>query len=167
MLPDPFEAITMEDLPNEGLVDLAQACGLDVVVTLMRCFPGQQVFVPQNGLARVWDAAARAGRPDGPVVVEDLPNATWQAMAMRCGVPVVLSLLEHAGNILVVTPRNPFRKLFRRYIKEHHTGFNGAEVSIMLGLGRSHFYNLLNDLHPGKKSRFRRGPSDPMQMSLV
>jgi|SRR6185295_9902395 len=145
MLPDPMDSLTEVDLPNEGLIHLAETCGLDAVKELLRRLPGQSFVAPKNGLKRVQEAADRRGKKEGqPFIAEDFPSGTWRFIAERCGVDVMLKIFEHAPNIPIAVPKQALIKVLHRFIAEHYNGSNEYELAIHLGVSRTTFYQLMN-----------------------
>ena len=157
-LPDPFDSLTLDDLPNNSLVEVGEACGLEVAKKLMIGIPGTNLVIPVRGLQRVQESAERAGREQA--TVEDMPTSTWKQVAELCGVDVPLALFEALGNHVVVVPLNPLNKMMHRYIVEHRRpGEN--DISVMRALGISHTrYQTLLDFVPKK-------PGNPLQTSLL
>lgn len=45
--------ITIDDMPNEMMKDIARECGIDAAVTLLLKFPGNLISVPSNGMNKI------------------------------------------------------------------------------------------------------------------
>jgi len=164
MLPDPFDELTLDDLPNEALQYIGDACGLETAKVLIKRLPGQSFIVPQTGFQKLIETAEKSGRKNGPFLLEDISNPTWHFIAATCGMDVVVNLFQKAPNTIVTVPKNPLTNLFHRYIKVHYDPAtkNVMEVALALGVSRSFFFNLLN-----QPMKARTRTLDPNQMSLV
>jgi Mor family transcriptional regulator len=47
--------LTMDDMPNESFVMLAEYCGLDVAASVLENMPGLTIFVPANGFKKFYN----------------------------------------------------------------------------------------------------------------
>lgn len=48
-----IENLTIEDMPNELFEDIADLCGLDVAISLLKNFAGNTITVPTNGFEKI------------------------------------------------------------------------------------------------------------------
>lgn len=162
MLPDPMDILTVVDLPNEGLIHLAETCGMSTVKVLLKKLPGQSFVAPKNGIKRVQDAAERRGSGKGPYIVEDFPSGFWRFIAEKCGTDVMMALFENAALIPIDIPKQPLSKILQRFITEHYNSKNEHEIAIHLGISRRTFFKILNQPLRSPKS----GLKNLLQVSM-
>lgn len=47
------QIVTIEDMPNQDMVDIAEVCGIEAAVKLLSRFGGLRINIPANGLHKI------------------------------------------------------------------------------------------------------------------
>ena len=45
--------ITIDDMPNQDMIDIARTCGIDAAIKLLQNFSGIRINIPSNGFTKI------------------------------------------------------------------------------------------------------------------
>lgn len=125
---DFLSQLTVDDMPNQEMRWVAEDCGLDVAIEMIRRLRGVRVYVPSMDLDKP---------PQTPV---DMPNEDMQLVAELCGLELAMKLLDKMAGVTISIPQKalPINSL----IISNFNGRNANRLAIQLGVSRSFVYKV-------------------------
>jgi len=48
-----FQKLTIKDMPNKDMEDIAKLCGIGTAVKLLQNFPGTYLYIPKGGMTQM------------------------------------------------------------------------------------------------------------------
>jgi hypothetical protein len=125
---DFLSQLTVEDMPNQEMRWVAEDCGLDVAIEMIRRLRGARVYVPNIDL------------DNAPQTPEDMPNSEMRLVAEMCGLEIAMKLLRQMGGVTISIP---IRAAWTtKIIRNNFNGDNACRLAVLLGISRSRVYEI-------------------------
>jgi len=88
-----IDKLTIEDLPNEDMVFVANACGLEVAIKLLKDLPGLAINIPKTGMRKLVNK----------YVCENYSGHNAKELALECGLSIrqVYNVLDKKRSVVL------------------------------------------------------------------
>jgi hypothetical protein len=126
-------------MPNQEMRWVAEDCGLDVAIEMIRRLRGVKIYVPNR-------------KPCADIEVPaDMPNDDIRVVAEYCGMDVANKLLGNMGGCFISIPRQgPW---CTRFILKHYNGKNVSRLALHLGVSANYVYKVIRASSRGKPNK--------------
>jgi hypothetical protein len=130
---NPFEEITVDDMPTDDLKWIAEDCGLPMASALLFHFgKGISIYIPSFKPID-WKK----------IIIDTLPNDDMKLVAEKCGIQIVRKLIENFPQSVIYFPRLETTKWAINYIQKHYNGSNAKRLAAALGVSDRFIYKCM------------------------
>jgi Mor family transcriptional regulator len=117
-----------EDMPNEDTRWIAESCGIEVAMKMMKNLGGISLYIPKS---TVTENTRRTS---------DLPNEDTRLIANYCGVVIAVKILQEFPQSLLRIPKLEYSDWAKKLIKKHFNGTNAKRLAVELCVSESFVY---------------------------
>lgn len=128
-----------EDMPNEDTTWIAESCGIEIAMKIMKNLGGISLYIPKCTINENTRKTA------------DLPNEDTRLIANYCGVSVAVKILIEFPQTLLRIPKLEYSDWAKKLIKKHFNGTNAKRLAVELCVSESFVYKYSKRVLSDKK----------------
>lgn len=133
--------VHIDDMPNSDMRMVAEFCGLETALVLLKELPGVKLIIPKCG-------------PGLSVVLKGM-----QIVYDKCGQTVADALLRELPGIALNIPKFGFKYIVVRYIRKNYRPGDARLLALQCCVTERFVYTVMKDGYDNKKGRGREtGP---------